>query len=107
MLAADVDLTLHAGERIGVIGANGCGKSTLLDLLAGDLQPEAGDLERPPALRIARVLQETPGVEQPALEYVLDGDSELREIERDIVQAEADHRAEDLAALHERLQHEG
>lgn len=105
MLAADVDLTLHAGERIGVIGANGCGKSTLLDLLAGDLQPEAGDLERPPALRIARVLQETPGVEQPALEYVLDGDSELREIERDIVQAEADHRAEDLAALHERLQH--
>ncbi len=105
MLVADVDLTLHAGERIGVIGANGCGKSTLLDLLAGDLQPEAGDLERPPALRIARVRQETPGVAQPALDYVLDGDSELRGIERDIVHAEADHRAADLATLHERLQH--
>ncbi len=105
MLVADVDLTLHAGERIGVIGANGCGKSTLLDLLAGDLQPDAGDLERPPALRIARVRQETPGVAQPALDYVLDGDSELRGIERDIVHAEADHRAADLATLHERLQH--
>jgi ATP-binding cassette subfamily F protein 3 len=105
VLVADVDLTLHAGERIGVIGANGCGKSTLLDLLAGDLQPDAGDLERPPALRIARVRQETPGVAQPALDYVLDGDSELRGIERDIVHAEADHRAADLATLHERLQH--
>jgi ATP-binding cassette subfamily F protein 3 len=105
VLAADVDLTLHAGERIGVIGANGCGKSTLLDLLAGEVQPEAGDLDRPPALRIARVLQETPGVAQPAIDYVLDGDPELREIERDILRAESEHRAEDLAGLHERLQH--
>lgn len=105
VLAANVDLTLHAGERIGVIGANGCGKSTLLDLLAGELQPEAGDIELPPAIRIARVLQETPGVEQPALDYVLDGDAELREVEADIRSAEAGHRAEELALLHERLQH--
>jgi len=104
VLAADIDLTLHDNERIGVVGANGCGKSTLLDLLAGSLQPEAGDLELPPNLRIARVLQETPGVDQPALDYVLDGDAELRVIEAQIAAAEAGYRAEELAVLHERLQ---
>jgi len=105
ILAAGIDLTLHAGQRIGVVGANGCGKSTLLDLLAGEMQPEAGDLELPPDIRIARVLQETPGVPQPALEYVLDGDAELREVERDIARAQEQHRAEELALLHDRLQH--
>jgi len=37
-----VDLALHAGERVGLIGTNGSGKTTLLHLLVGLLRPTAG-----------------------------------------------------------------
>ena len=105
ILASDIDLTIYAGERIGIVGPNGCGKSSLLSLLAGEIHAEAGDCDMPPGLRIARVLQETPGVDTPAIEYVLDGDVELRFIEHAIAQAEADHQAAALASLHEQLDH--
>ncbi|MFF2369174.1 ribosomal protection-like ABC-F family protein [Agromyces sp. NPDC058110] len=39
-----VDVSIRVGERIGIIGDNGAGKSTLLRLIAGELQPEAGEL---------------------------------------------------------------
>nr|WP_268765593.1 ABC-F family ATP-binding cassette domain-containing protein [Leifsonia sp. Leaf325] len=39
-----VDVSIRAGERVGIIGDNGAGKSTLLRLIAGELQPEAGEL---------------------------------------------------------------
>ena len=100
-----MDLTIYAGQRVGIVGANGCGKSTLLSLLAGEVHAEAGDCDMPSGLRIARVLQETPAVDSAAIEYVLDGDAELRSIERAIAQSEAAHRAAELAELHERLQH--
>jgi ATP-binding cassette subfamily F protein 3 len=104
ILAQDVELALHAGQRIGICGANGCGKSTLLSLLAGELQPEAGDLDMAPGLRIARVLQETPALEQPAIDYVLDGDAELRSIERALGAAYCDEGSDASAQLHERLE---
>ena len=103
VLAADVDLTLHAGERIGVVGPNGCGKSTLLALVAGELAPERGDIERPPGLRIAWVAQETPALDQPAIEYVLDGDGELRTLEAELARAEREQRGAEIALLHDRL----
>jgi len=104
VLVEGVDLTLHAGERIGVVGANGCGKSTLLGLLAGDLHVEAGDLEMPPTLAVARVAQETPGSPVPAIEYVLDGDLQLRSIERSLREAEAHDEGERIASLHAELE---
>ena len=104
VLAADVDLTLHAGEHIGVVGPNGCGKSTLLALLAGRIEPEVGDLEMPPALAIAQVAQETPAVQRPALDYVLDGDAELRAVQAALGEAQIAQRGHDLAQLHERLE---
>lgn len=42
----DVSLRLEPGARVGVVGPNGAGKSTLLDLVAGRLQPVAGEVER-------------------------------------------------------------
>ncbi len=39
-----IDLTIHRGERIGIIGANGTGKSTLLHLLDGLLFPDQGNI---------------------------------------------------------------
>jgi len=104
MLATEVNLTLHAGERIGVVGPNGCGKSTLLALLAGDLAAESGDVDMPRGIRIARVLQETEPVERAAIDYVLDGDGELRRIEAELARAHDAGRGHEQALLHERLE---
>jgi ATP-binding cassette subfamily F protein uup len=53
-----LDLVIAPGTRVGVIGPNGSGKTTLLDLLAGDLAPDAGDIERADDLRIVRFAQD-------------------------------------------------
>jgi ATP-binding cassette subfamily F protein 3 len=85
--------TLHRGMRVGVVGPNGCGKSTLFAALRGELVPEGGDLERPPQWVIADVAQETPALPTPALDFVLDGDAELRSIEAELAALEAGHGA--------------
>ncbi len=94
---------LHPGHKVGLTGANGAGKTSLFALLRGELQPEVGDLEMPPNWIIAHVAQETPALSQPALEFVLDGDEELREIESALIAAEANHEGEKIAELHHRL----
>jgi ATP-binding cassette subfamily F protein 3 len=94
---------LHPGHKVGLIGANGAGKTSLFALLRGELQPEVGDLEMPLNWVIAHVAQETPALNQPALEFVLDGDVELREIENALIFAETNHQGEKIAELHHRL----
>jgi len=44
-----VSLSVGPGSRLGVVGPNGIGKSTLLAVLAGELVPDAGTVERTPA----------------------------------------------------------
>ena len=101
-LLEDVNLTVFAPQKIGVVGANGSGKSSLMALLLGELHSEAGDVEIQPGLTIAQVAQETPAVADPALDYVLDGDRELRAIEDAIAAAEREHAAHDRhTSLHE------
>jgi ABC transport system ATP-binding/permease protein len=60
LLLDDVQLSIEAGERIAVIGRNGAGKSTLLKLLAGELQPDDGEIRREDGVRVARLEQEVP-----------------------------------------------
>ena len=91
---------LNPGEKAGLVGANGAGKSTLFSVLRGELHADGGDVFLPPSWRIAHVAQETPAVEKTALEYALDGDEALREIEARIAQAEAAHDGEALANAH-------
>jgi len=52
VLFKDVDLVLSPGTRVGLAGANGSGKTTLLRVLAGELTPDEGRVERAPGLRI-------------------------------------------------------
>jgi ATP-binding cassette subfamily F protein 3 len=92
--------TLNPGEKAGLVGANGAGKSTLFSVLRGELHPDAGDFSLPPSWRIAHVAQETPAADKTALEYTLDGDAALREIEARIAQAEAAHDGEALGHAH-------
>jgi len=81
LLLSQVNLTITKGQKVGIIGANGCGKSSLLALLQHQLSPEEGDVDLPAHLTVAHLAQETPAVSMPAIEYVLDGDVALREIE--------------------------
>ena len=96
-------MQLHPGHKVGLTGANGAGKSSLFALLRGEMQLESGDLEMPTTWVIAHVAQETPALSMPAIEFVLDGDAELRNIEIALATAEANHQGELIAELHHRL----
>lgn len=52
-----VHLSVDDGERIGLIGPNGSGKSTLLRILAGEEEPDEGDLASPRGMRAVYVPQ--------------------------------------------------
>jgi ATP-binding cassette subfamily F protein 3 len=79
--------TIHPNHKVGLVGSNGCGKSSLFAALLGDLAPDSGDLSMPTSWDIATVKQETPSLEQTALDYVMDGDKEFRQLEQQLEQA--------------------
>ncbi len=89
LLFQDVNLRVHAGYKVGITGANGTGKSSLLALMRGELHADAGDMQLPDDWVIAHVAQETPAVDRPAIEYVMDGDTELRRIQSELNAARA------------------
>jgi ATP-binding cassette subfamily F protein 3 len=99
-LLHDVSCTIHNGQRVGVTGANGVGKSSLFALILNQLPADGGNVTLPPTTVIAHVAQETPAVAKPALEYVIDGDRELRAIEQQIGLAEQANDGEKLAHLY-------
>ncbi len=88
LLLDQVDLTIHPGQKIGFIGANGSGKSSLFSLLLGQLQPDEGEIQLPPKLITAHVVQEIEETNIPAIEYVLNGDRELRQLEQQLLTAQ-------------------
>ena len=103
VLIEQATFQLHPGHKVGLTGANGAGKSSLFALLRGELHEEVGDCEMPPQWVIAHVAQEILALNQSALEFTLDGDAELREIEAGLLEAEAKHQGEKIADLHHRL----
>ncbi|MEN2395439.1 ATP-binding cassette domain-containing protein [Pseudomonas halotolerans] len=102
-LLEDAELTLHAGHKAGLIGANGAGKSSLFALLRGELHPDSGDCLLPADWRIAHMRQEVDTLERLAVDYVLDGDLRLRQVQRDLAAAEAAHDGAAQARLHSEL----
>jgi ATP-binding cassette subfamily F protein 3 len=103
ILVQGASMQLHPGHKVGLTGANGAGKSSLFAMLRGEMQPESGTLEIPAGWVIAHVAQETPALAQAAIEFVLDGDVELREVEAALQLAETQHQGELIAELHNRL----
>jgi ATP-binding cassette, subfamily F, member 3 len=103
ILIEQASFQLHPGHKVGLTGANGAGKSSLFALLRGELHPEVGDLEIPSVWVVAHVAQETPALAMPALEFTLDGDAELRQVEAELAQAEQEHAGEKIADLHHKL----
>lgn len=98
-----VNFTIHRGNKVGLTGANGCGKSSLFALLLDQLHSDEGEADFPADLTIAHVAQETPAVDQAAIEYVLDGDTELREVQLALAEAEARDDGAAQAECHHRL----
>ena len=103
MLFEDVSFSLHAGQKIGLTGANGSGKSSLFSLIRGDLFADGGDFSKPAHWRIAEVAQETRPTSQKAIDFVMDGDVELRRVQQRLVVAEQDHYADAISECHMRL----
>jgi len=102
-LLEDANFTIHPGWRCGVIGRNGTGKSTLFAAVLGQLAPDKGEISSLKNLAVATVAQDTPSLPDLAIEFALDGDVELRELERRLVKAEDALDIDKISAIHERL----
>ncbi|TAN49919.1 MAG: ATP-binding cassette domain-containing protein [Methylococcaceae bacterium] len=88
VLFEQASFTIHRGAKVGITGANGAGKSSLFALIQGDLHADLGQVDVPAQLMIAHVAQETPALERSAIDYVMDGDAELRRLEAQLAEAE-------------------
>ena len=80
---------IHPGQKVGLTGANGCGKSSLFAALRNELVIDKGDVKVPRDWVVAHVAQEAPANDRPAIEHVLDGDAEWRELDSKV--ADPDH----------------
>jgi ATP-binding cassette subfamily F protein 3 len=103
-LFEQANFIIFRGNKVGLTGANGAGKSSLFAAIRGDLGPDQGEIERPAALSVAHVEQEVEASDRPAIEFVLDGDTELRAVEAAISSAERRDAPLELAELYASLQ---
>ena len=107
LLFEDASFQANPGQRVGVVGANGSGKSSLFAMLLGEIEADGGAVSLGSHCVTAHVRQESPHGQQSAIDYVMDGDRELREVQAAIAQAEArgDHDASHLHDVYERMEH--
>ena len=103
----DASVTLNPGEKVGLVGRNGAGKSSLFSLIAGRLQADAGDFDMPSKWRIGQVAQEMPETDQPATDFVLDGDLPLVDAKAVLALAEASEDGHAIGDAYVGLEHAG
>ena len=103
----NASVTLHPGEKVGLIGRNGAGKSSLFSMLAGRLHADAGDVELPPRWRLGEVAQEMPETSSGATDFVLQGDVPLMQAQAELDAAEASGDGEAMAHAHLSLDEAG
>jgi len=103
LLFENTSFQIHPGQKVGLTGANGTGKSSLFALIQNQLHADSGDCIYPAHWVIAHVAQELPHNHQAAIDFVLDGDIELREIQQAIALAEKNDDGILLATLHTKL----
>ncbi|HTP74994.1 MAG TPA: ATP-binding cassette domain-containing protein [Burkholderiaceae bacterium] len=100
-------LTVHAGEKVGLVGRNGAGKSSLFALLAGRLHADKGDVDVPPRWRVGEVAQSMPETGDGATEFVLQGDDVLMRAQTQLIDAETSGDGHAIAEAHLALEEAG
>ncbi|AHG19937.1 ABC transporter ATP-binding protein [Chania multitudinisentens RB-25] len=103
VLLDNATATVNPGQKVGLVGKNGCGKSTLLALLKGEIAADSGSYTFPGNWALAWVNQETPALDIPAIEYVIDGDREFRQFESELQLANEKNDGHAIATLHGKL----
>ncbi|HET7266887.1 MAG TPA: ATP-binding cassette domain-containing protein [Oleiagrimonas sp.] len=107
LLLSTVNVVLHDGWKVGVVGRNGCGKSSLLAVLKGELESDTGSVDLPAATRMASVAQETPALPDAAIDYVLGGDTAVHAALTDAADAESAGDHARAARAHHRIEELG
>jgi ATP-binding cassette subfamily F protein 3 len=100
VLLEGASATVPSGHRVSLVGRNGTGKSTLLKLIAGELQPDAGEVRVPNGWRIGMVAQEAPGGPETLIDTVLAADRERAAL---LAEAETASDPARIAEVHARL----
>ena len=103
VLLDKASVTINPNQRVGLIGKNGTGKSSLFALIKGEISQDGGDILIPRTWKLAAVAQETPALETSALDYVLQGDTELQMFQTALNQAEAQNDGMKQAEYHAKL----
>ncbi|MFE8145939.1 ABC transporter ATP-binding protein [Brenneria goodwinii] len=103
VLLDNATATINPGQKVGLVGKNGCGKSTLLALLKGEISADGGSATFPQGWALAWVNQETPALDVPAIDYVIDGDREFRQLEAELQRANENNDGHAIATLHDKL----
>ncbi|QKJ85344.1 Glutathione-regulated potassium-efflux system ATP-binding protein [Paramixta manurensis] len=103
VLLDNATATINPGQKVGLVGKNGCGKSTLLSLLKNEIGADAGSVTFPGTWSLAWVNQETPALPIPAIDYVIDGDREYRQLESELRHANEINNGNAIALLHGKL----
>lgn len=102
VLFQKASMQIHPGWKVGLTGVNGAGKSTLFAALLGELGADEGSLTRPSGWTVAHMAQEVKALDIPALDFVLSGDEEYWQIQKQLAQPEQLSDSE-LAQLHGRF----
>ncbi|WP_072281851.1 ABC-F family ATP-binding cassette domain-containing protein [Rappaport israeli] len=100
-LLTHANARVHDGQCIGLIGRNGAGKSTLLALIRGEIDSDQGQLLKPEHWHIASVAQETPALDIPALDYVLQGHTPYQRALKALEQAQDSQDGLQIAKAHD------
>ena len=103
VLLDNATATINPGQKVGLVRKNGCGKSTLLALLKNEISADGGSYTFPGSWQLAWVNQETPALPQAALEYVIDGDREYRQLEAQLHDANERNDGHAIATIHGKL----
>lgn len=103
ILLQDASFSVFPGHKVGLIGANGSGKSSLFALFRGEISLDSGDCDIPKGWRLASVKQETPALASSALDYVIDGDKQYRQLQQQLSAAEHQDDGRAIGDLHDQI----
>jgi ABC transport system ATP-binding/permease protein len=88
-LIKGLSMEIRPGDRVGIIGPNGSGKSTLLNLIAGRVQPDAGEIVVGETVQLAYYDQEAAGLDESlrVVDYIREAAELIRGSEGSLVAA--------------------